>query len=78
MTLNLMPHSYIQSENLEQVHAGSVGGHLGQSKTPQKLKDQFYWPSHNNDVVRWYSLCSSSATRKSQSPKQRLHSSLLL
>ena len=63
--------SSLQSEILEQVHAGSVGGHLGQSKTLQKLKDRFYWPGHYNDVMRWCSLCSSCVTRK-----QRPHFSL--
>lgn len=57
--------SAIQSEILEHVHAGSVGGHLGQTKMLQKLRDRFYWPGHYNDVVRWCATCSSCSTRKS-------------
>ena len=58
--------SSLQSEILEQVHAGSVGGHLGQSKTLQKLRDRFYLPGHYNDVMRWCSICPSCSTRKSK------------
>ena len=63
--------SSLQSEILEQVHAGSVGRHLGQSKTLQKLKDRFYWPGHYNDVMKWCLLCPSCVTRKSPSPKAK-------
>uniref|UniRef100_A0A1X7TH70 Integrase zinc-binding domain-containing protein n=1 Tax=Amphimedon queenslandica TaxID=400682 RepID=A0A1X7TH70_AMPQE len=63
--------SSLQSEVLKQIHAGSVGGHLGQSKTLQKLRDQFYWPGHYNDVMMWCASCPSCSTRKSPSPKAK-------
>ena len=56
---------------LEHMHAGSVGGHLGQSKTLQKIKDRFYWPGHYNDVITWCSTCPSCATRKTLTPKAK-------
>ena len=61
----------LHSEVLEYIHAGSGGGHLGQTKTLQKLKDRFYWPGHYNDVMRWCSTCPSCITRKSPTPKPK-------
>lgn len=50
---------------------GSVGGHLGQSKTLEKLKTRFYWPGHYNDLMMWCSTCSVCLTRKSPAPKPK-------
>ena len=33
-------------EVLQELHAGVVGGQLGQDKTLSHLKEQFYWPGH--------------------------------
>ena len=35
---------------LKELHEGMIGGHMGQEKTVSKLKEQFYWPGHYNDV----------------------------
>uniref|UniRef100_A0A1X7UKX1 Integrase catalytic domain-containing protein n=1 Tax=Amphimedon queenslandica TaxID=400682 RepID=A0A1X7UKX1_AMPQE len=63
--------SSLQSKVLEHVHGGSVGGHLGQSKTLEKLKSRFYWPGHYNDVMMWCSTCSVCLTRISPAPKPK-------
>ena len=63
--------SSLQSEVLEHIHAGSVGGHLDWSKTLEKLKTRFYWPGHYNDVMMWCSTCSICLTRKSPAPKSK-------
>ena len=36
-----------------------------------KLKEQFYWSSHYNDVQRQCVTCVSCATRKPKGPKRR-------
>ena len=61
----------LQNQVLEHIHAGAAGGHLGQHKTLQKLKDRFYWPGHYNDVMMWCSTCPSCATRKTPIPKAK-------
>ena len=33
-----------------QIHGGDTGGHLGVEKTVHKVKEQYYWPGHWNDV----------------------------
>ena len=75
-TSQLVVPTSLHSEVLEHIHAGSGGGHLGQTKTLQKLKNRFYWPGHYNDVMRWCSTCASCITRKSPTPKPKapLHS----
>ena len=75
-TSQLVVPTSLHSEVLEHIHAGSGGGHLGQTKTVQKLKSRFYWPGHYNDVMRWCSTCASCITRKSPTPKPKapLHS----
>ena len=53
------------------VHEGVLGGHLGVDKSLGKLKEQFYWPGHYNDVQQWCATCVSCATRKSGGPTRR-------
>ena len=56
---------------LRELHEGTVGGHLGQEKTLEKLKERFYWPGHWTDVYNWCRTCGTCAMRKSPSPKSR-------
>uniref|UniRef100_A0A1X7SKG3 Integrase zinc-binding domain-containing protein n=1 Tax=Amphimedon queenslandica TaxID=400682 RepID=A0A1X7SKG3_AMPQE len=60
----------LRSDILVHIHAGSVGGYLGHSKSLQKLKDHFYWPDYYNNVIMWCSTCSC-ATRKAATPKAK-------
>ena len=57
------------NEILQELHAGVVGGHLGQDKTLSHLKERFYWPGHWNDVHNWCRTCATCASRKTPSPK---------
>lgn len=36
----------MRMEVLEELHGRISGGHLGEDKTLQKLKQRFYWPGH--------------------------------
>ena len=56
---------------LQEIHAGVVGGHLGEEKTLGKLKERFYWPGHWTDVREFCRTCSTCASRKTPSPKKR-------
>ena len=58
-----------RNEILQELHAGVVGGHLGQDKTLSRLKERFYWPGHWNDVHNWCRTCATCASRKTPSPK---------
>ena len=50
------------------IHEGIGGGHFGVEKSVAKLKEQFYWPGHYNDVKNWCANCSSCLTRKTAPP----------
>ena len=48
----------LQKEVLHDLHSGAVGGHLGEDKTLNRLRERFYWPGHTEDVHRWWQQCS--------------------
>ena len=54
---------------LHEIHAGVIGGHLGQGKTQSRSKERFYWPGHWTDVNNWCSTCATYATHKTPSPR---------
>ncbi|KAJ8948845.1 hypothetical protein NQ318_013497 [Aromia moschata] len=64
----LLPRSRVH-EVLQEVHGGIGGGHLGTNKTPQKLRNRFYWANCRTDVEDWYRKCDTCAA--SIGPKKR-------
>ena len=61
----------LQKEILSDLHSGAVGGHLGEDKTLNRLRERFYWPGHTEDVHKWCQQCTECAMRKTPVPKQR-------
>ena len=45
----VVPHQ-LRAEIPKETHEGTSGGHLGQYKTLNHLKERFYWPGYFNDV----------------------------
>ena len=66
----IVPRS-LRDEILEELHAGVVGGHIGEEKTMAHLRERFYWPGQWNDVQNWCNTCSTCAIRKTPGPKRR-------
>ena len=56
---------------LKELHGGVSGGHLGEQKTTNRLKERFYWPGYSQDVQMWCRNCAACATRKTPAPKAR-------
>ena len=56
---------------LGELHAGVVGGHLGEDKVLDQLRRRFYWPGYSRSVRDWCRTCGTCATRKSGVPKNR-------
>jgi len=54
-----------RTDILKHLHEGVTGGHLGQEKTLNKLKERFYWPGHYSDVRDWCQTCVACSKRKS-------------
>ena len=57
-----VPHS-LKSEIMEQLHSGTLEGHLKVNKTVAKIRQRFYWPGMYHDVEQWVSTCHRCATR---------------
>eukprot|EP00731_Ephydatia_muelleri_P008908 Em0004g1246a len=56
---------------LKQLHEGVFGGHLGEAKTLNRLRERFYWPGYSEDAVEWCKTCPTCAARKNPSRKSR-------
>ena len=63
------PNKY-HPEILQELHAGSVSGHLGEYKTCNTLQQRFYWPGLTRDVKIWCRTCPSCAAQKTPSPNK--------
>ena len=61
----------MRKEVLEDLHEGTMSGHLGTEKTLARVKERFYWPGHYNDVQEWCKTCAVCAARKTPAPKAR-------
>ena len=55
---------------LDALHNHPTAGHLGVTKTLQKVRSRFYWPGQRRDVEDWCRACNSCASRK-MLPKSR-------
>ena len=63
--LQLVIPRQLHKEILEEQRGGTTGGHLGEDKTIQRLKEQLYWWT---DVQNWCSKCHTCAARKIPAP----------
>ena len=50
---------------LTSLHTNTTAGHLGITKTLQKVRIRFYWPGQRRDVEDWCSACKECSARKS-------------
>ena len=67
--LQLIVSKQSREEILRDMHGGALGGHLGEAKTLSRVKEQFYWPGHSEDVKLWCKNCPDCAARKTPAPK---------
>ena len=58
---------------LKELHGGVSGGHLGEQKTTNRLKERFYWPGYSQDVQMWCRNCAVVLPERHQLRKQELH-----
>ena len=61
----------VRCQILKQLHEGAFGGHLGEAKTLNRLRERFYWPRYSEDAVEWCKTCPTCAARKNPSHKSR-------
>ena len=68
--LQLVTPTAVRRDILDNLHSGAFGGHLGEKKTRNRLKERVYWPGHWTDVQNWCRTCPTCATRKTVAPKK--------
>jgi len=49
---------------MKELHNQKFSGHLGITKTVNRVKARMYWPGMNEDVTRWCAGCYKCITRK--------------
>ena len=69
--LQLVVPKDLREEVLEESHAGSMGGHLGEDKTLARIREKFFWPGCSSAVKEWCKTCVNCATRKAPPQKRR-------
>jgi len=60
--------NHLVNQTIEKVHSSILGGHLGMSKTYDKLKERFYAPKLKNKTIRFIKECLTC--QKVKQPKQ--------
>lgn len=70
-TLQMVIPESMKEAVLKDLHEGVLGGHLGEDKTLEKVKQHFYWPGYHNEVCEWVKTCGVCASRKTPSPKNQ-------
>jgi hypothetical protein len=51
-------------EVLTLIHDNPAGGHLGISKTTEKVRERFYWASYKEDIEKHIRCCTACVVRE--------------
>ena len=65
-TAQLVVPSSMKNTVLTQLH--NMAGHLGIHKTSEKIKERFYWPGYEEDIVNWVHSCQTCQKRNPPQP----------
>ena len=60
----------LRDDILDDLHAGMVGGHMGEEKLVHRLLERFYWPGCAERAKEWCRTCPKCVTRKTGGPKR--------
>ena len=69
--LQLVLPSVVRESVLQDLHSGSMGGHVGESKMIHLVREQYYWPGWKESVKEWCRKCRTCSTRKMAPPSKR-------
>ena len=62
--LQLVLPSVLRESVLQDLHSGSMGGHVGESKMIHLVRERYYWPGWKESVKEWCRKCRTCSTRK--------------
>eukprot|EP00731_Ephydatia_muelleri_P016275 Em0009g699a len=60
----------LRDDILDDLHAGMVGGHMGEEKLVHRLLERFYWTGCAERAKEWCRTCPKCVTRKTGGPKR--------
>ena len=63
--------SVLRDSVLQDLHSGSMGGHVGESKMIHLVRERYYWPGWKESVKEWCRKCRTCSTRKMAPPSKR-------
>ena len=69
--LQLVLPSVLRESVLQDLHSGSMGGHVGESKMIHLVRERYYWPGWKESVKEWCKKCRTCSTRKMAPPSKR-------
>ena len=69
--LQLVLPSVLRESVLQDLHSGSMGGHVGESKMVHLVRERYYWPGWKESVKEWCRKCRTCSTRKMAPPSKR-------
>ena len=69
--LQLVLPSVLRESVLQDLHSGSMGGHVGESKMIHLVRERYYWPGWKESVKEWCRKCRTCSTRKMAPPSKR-------
>ena len=69
--LQLVLPSVVRESVLQDLHSGSMEGHVGESKMIHLVRERYYWPGWKESVKEWCRKCRTCSTRKMAPPSKR-------
>ncbi|KAL5474644.1 hypothetical protein EMCRGX_G026625 [Ephydatia muelleri] len=70
-SLKLVLPSVVRESVLQDLHSGSMGRHVGESKMIHLVRERYYWPGWKESVKEWCRKCRTCSTRKMAPPSKR-------
>ncbi len=61
----------LRARLLKEAHNSRVGGHAGQYKTYERIRDQWYWPNMDKDIaehIKFCTVCQRNANNQKDQP----------
>src|SRR2546430_5026138 len=76
LVLISIPHCFLRDAIIFEAHNSNLGGHFGRDKTLSIIRENFYWPKMERDVMRHIARCRTCHIAKSHGSNTGLYTPL--